>query len=115
ELLRIKMIVDFSRKQIPMIFLIDEVFRGTNSLDRVAGARNVLMNLNRSWIIGLVSTHDYELCDFENDKSGRIKNYHFIETYVQNEIRFDYRLRSGPCKSSNARYLMKMVGIDILD
>ncbi|MDD3024252.1 MAG: DNA mismatch repair protein MutS [Syntrophomonadaceae bacterium] len=89
ELLRIKMIVDFSRKQIPMIFLIDEVFRGTNSLDRVAGARNVLMNLNRDWIIGLVSTHDYELCEFVNDKSGRIKNYHFIETYVQNEIRFD--------------------------
>lgn len=115
ELLRIKMIIDYSRNQIPMIFLIDEVFRGTNSLDRVAGARNVLMNLNRSWIIGLVSTHDYELCYFENDKSGRIKNYHFIETYAQDEIRFDYRLRSGPCKTSNARYLMKMVGIEMLD
>lgn len=115
ELLRIKMIIDYAKNQTPMIFLIDELFRGTNSRDRVAGAGNVLKNLNKGWIIGLISTHDYELCDFENDKSGRIKNYHFIETYVQDEIKFDYLLRPGPCKTSNARYLMRMVGIDIED
>ncbi len=115
ELLRIKMIIDYSKNQKPMIFLIDEVFRGTNSLDRVAGARNVLASLNQSWAIGLISTHDYELCDFENDKSGRIKNYHFVETYLENKIHFDYQLRPGPCKTSNAKYLMKMIGIEISD
>ncbi len=115
ELLRIKMIMDYSKKEQAMIFLIDEVFRGTNSLDRVVGARNVLMNLNQSWIIGLISTHDYELCEFENDPSGRIKNYHFIESYSEDAIHFDYQLKTGSCKTSNARYLMKMAGIDLID
>ncbi len=114
ELLRIKMIIDNSHKEKPMIFLIDEVFRGTNSQDRLEGARNVLMNLNKPWIIGLTSTHDLALCDLENDKSGRIKNYHFTESYSGNEIIFDYILRPGRCKTTNARYLMKMVGIDLL-
>lgn len=115
ELLRIKMIIDFSKNKQRMIFLIDEVFRGTNSRDRVSGARNVLLNLNKDWIIGLISTHDYELCELENDKSGRIVNYHFIESYTDDEIRFDYHLKPGACKISNAKYLMKMAGIEILD
>lgn len=114
ELLRIKMIIDHAKQNKPMLFLIDEVFRGTNSRDRLTGARSVVMNLNRPWIIGLISTHDFELCDFENDPSGRIINYHFLETYSANEIHFDYKLRPGRCKTANARYLMKMVGIDLM-
>lgn len=115
ELLRIKMIIDFSQQEQHMIFLIDEVFRGTNSRDRIIGARNVLLNMNKPWAIGLISTHDYELCDLENDPSGRIINYHFIETYHDNEIEFDYLLKPGPSKTSNAKYLMKMAGIEILE
>ncbi len=115
ELIRIKMIIDFSKKEQEMLFLIDEVFRGTNSLDRATGGRNVLLNLNKPWVIGLISTHDYELCDLENDKSGRIINDHFIESYCDDEIKFDYLLKPGPCKTSNAQYLMKMAGIEILD
>jgi len=115
ELLRIKMIIEHSQKKQPMLFLIDEVFRGTNSRDRVVGARNVLMNLNKSWILGLISTHDFELCDFENDNSGRIINMHFTETYSHGEIAFDYQLKPGRCQTANARYLMKMVGIEIED
>lgn len=115
ELLRIKMIIDNSKQGKPMIFLIDEVFRGTNSKDRVVGGRNVLLNLNQSWNIGLISTHDLELCEFANDPSGRIKNYHFIETYSDGEIHFDYKLKTGPCNSTNAQYLMKMLGIDIIE
>lgn len=115
ELLRIKMIIDHARQNQPMLFLIDEVFRGTNSRDRVTGARSVVMNLNHPWIIGLISTHDFELCDFENDPSGRIVNYHFTETYSENEIHFDYKLRAGRCKTANARYLMKMVGIELME
>lgn len=114
ELLRIKMIIDHAKQNTPMLFLINEVFRGTNSRDRVTGARSVVMNLNRPWVIGLISTHDFELCDFENDPSGRIINYHFLETYSANEINFDYKLRTGRCTTTNARYLMKMVGIDLM-
>ncbi|MFZ5989493.1 MAG: MutS family DNA mismatch repair protein [Bacillota bacterium] len=115
ELLRIKKIIEYSKKREPMIFLIDEVFRGTNSRDRVIGARNVVLNLDRDWIMGLISTHDFELCELEKGKDSRIVNYHFTETYDKDEIKFDYVLRHGRCSTTNARYLMKMVGIDIMD
>ncbi|PKM77420.1 MAG: DNA mismatch repair protein MutS [Firmicutes bacterium HGW-Firmicutes-15] len=115
ELLRIKMIIDFSRQERLMIFLIDEVFRGTNSNDRIVGAKNVLMNLNERWIIGLISTHDFELCNAEEGSSGRVKNYNFIETYKDNLINFDYKIRPGRCTTTNAQFLMKIVGIDIKD
>ena len=115
ELLRIKSIIAASREQKPMIFLIDEVFRGTNSRDRYTGAKNVLLNLNKGWIIGLISTHDFDLCQLEKNESGRIMNYHFTEEYLQNEIRFDYKIRRGRCNTTNARYLMKMAGIEFLE
>ncbi|MDD4802008.1 MAG: DNA mismatch repair protein MutS [Syntrophomonas sp.] len=113
ELLRIKTIIDYSQKEKPMIFLLDEVFRGTNSNDRIVGARNVLVNLNKSWVIGLISTHDFELCALENSSNGRVVNYHFTETYSGNKIEFDYRIRPGRCTTTNAQYLMKMVGIEL--
>jgi hypothetical protein len=115
ELLRIKTIIDYSHKELPMIYLIDEIFMGTNSPDRIAGARSVLKNLSKSWIIGLISTHDFELCDLENESKASIKNYHFTETYRNNEIKFDYKLCSGRSTTTNARYLMKMVGIELME
>lgn len=115
ELLRIKTIIDYSQKELPLIYLIDEIFMGTNSLDRIAGARSVLKNLSKSWIIGLISTHDFELCDLEQEKQVNIKNYHFTENYSNNEIKFDYKLRSGRSRTTNARYLMKMVGIELVE
>ncbi|AIF49705.1 MutS family DNA mismatch repair protein [Pelosinus sp. UFO1] len=115
ELLRIKTIIDFSHQQEDMIFLIDEIFRGTNSRDRVLGAASVLKNLNKDWIIGLISTHDFELCNLEKDTHGKIVNYHFTESYVDNEIQFDYKLRIGQCTTTNAKYLMKMVGIELYE
>ncbi|AJQ26667.1 MutS family DNA mismatch repair protein [Pelosinus fermentans] len=115
ELLRIKMIIDFSHKKQDMIFLIDEIFRGTNSIDRLVGATSVLKNLNKSWVIGLISTHDFELCNLEDEAGNKIMNYHFTESYVNNEIQFDYKLRSGRCTTTNAKYLMRMVGIELYD
>lgn len=112
ELLRIKKIVDYSKQQEKMIFLIDEIFKGTNSKDRVDGAKTVLKGLDKPWMVGLISTHDYELCDLENDSNKRFSNYHFTENYSENRIHFDYKLHKGRCKTSNARYLMKMVGLE---
>ncbi len=113
ELLRVKKIIDFSNKKLPMIFLIDEIFMGTNSPDRIIGARSVLKNLNREWIIGLISTHDFELCELEQENAMNITNYHFIEEYANDEIKFDYKLRPGRSRTTNAKYLMKMIGIDL--
>jgi len=115
ELMRIKMMIDSSHKEENMIFLIDEIFRGTNSLDRIIGGRNVIRNLNKNWIVGLISTHDLELCDLEYEKNANIKNYHFAENYIGTEMKFDYQLRCGRSTTTNAQYLMKMVGIEWVD
>lgn len=113
ELARISMILEHSRRDRPMLYLIDEIFRGTNSLDRIAGARTVLKNLSENGAMGLISTHDFELCELEQEKWCDFKNHHFEEHYENGCIKFDYRLRSGRCTTSNARYLMKMVGIQV--
>jgi len=115
ELLRIKKIIDYSQTKKPMLFLIDEIFRGTNSRDRILGAKTVLKTLGKDWIVGLISTHDFELCELEKEKSINIKNYHFTESYVNNEIKFDYKIRPGRSETTNAKYLMKMVGIELPD
>lgn len=112
ELKRIDMILQHSRRGQPMIYLIDEIFRGTNSLDRITGAQVVLRKLSQNGAIGLISTHDFELCDLEKEGWANFRNYHFQEHYTDGHIEFDYKLRPGRCNTSNARYLMKMVGID---
>lgn len=113
ELLRIKDIIISSASGETMIFLIDEIFRGTNSNDRIIGAKNVLSNLNKTGVIGAITTHDLELCIL--DKYSRIKNYHFSEQYRENKIFFDYKLKEGKSTSTNAKFLMKMVGIKIME
>jgi len=115
ELLRIKKIIDYSQTKKPMLFLIDEIFRGTNSRDRILGAQTVLRTLGKDWVIGLISTHDFELCELEKEGDINIKNYHFTESYVNNQIRFDYKIRPGRSETTNAKYLMKMVGIELPD
>ncbi len=113
ELLRIKTIIQYSLLKRPMIFLLDEIFSGTNSKDRIIGAKSVISNLNKKWIIGIVSTHDFELCGLENEDSAKIRNFHFTEYYINDEIRFDYKIKSGRCNSTNAKYLMKLAGIEL--
>ncbi|URZ08091.1 MutS family DNA mismatch repair protein [Clostridium felsineum] len=113
ELMRIKKMIENVNKKTPMIFLIDEIFHGTNSNDRIAGAKKVLKILNEDWIFGLISTHDFELCELESDEKRRIKNYHFSETYLEDKILFDYKLKTGPSDTTNAKYLMKMIGINV--
>lgn len=110
ELLRIKNIIEASKSMEPMIFLIDEIFRGTNSQDRIVGAINVLKSLSKQGVIGCISTHDFELCSIDDKK---IENYHFEEYYENGKILFDYKIKLGRSTTKNAKYLMKMVGINI--
>ena len=62
--------------------------------------------------MGLVSTHDLELCNLENERKWLV-NYNFREYYKNNEIHFDYILRKGKSETQNARHLMKLAGIEI--
>jgi ABC-type lipoprotein export system ATPase subunit len=110
ELKRVKGIIAKARKEPQMMFLIDEIFRGTNSVDRLVGAKTVLEKLDELGVIGIITTHDLELCDISNDYL-RIKNYSFSEYYHDNEIHFDYEMKAGISTTTNAKYLMKMIDI----
>ena len=112
ELVRISSIVEAGREGIPLLFLIDEIFRGTNSDDRTDGAYTVLNNLSKKYICGMMTTHDYALVDKTQNALDSIVFYHFSETYSDSSIHFDYKLTSGISRSSNAKFLMKLVGID---
>ncbi len=110
EILRIKDMMDASKIKKPMLVLIDEIFKGTNSADRIECAIQAIKTLHQPWIITLVSTHDFELCELENDPRMKAINYHFSEYYENDRICFDYLLKEDRCKTTNAKQLMKMAG-----
>lgn len=113
ELLRIKMIVGATKRENKVFFLLDEIFKGTNSEDRHAGAKILIKQLGQAGAMGMVSTHDLELGDLERESKQKIKNYHFREYYKNDEICFDYKLRPGISTTRNAMYLIKLAGIDV--
>ncbi len=109
ELKRIKDILDYSEKNTePMIIFIDEIFKGTNYNDRILGAKETLKQLSSLNCIVFLTTHDFELCTLDNKI---IKNYHFSEEYHRDKIVFDYKIKEGQCKTTNAKYLMKQMKI----
>lgn len=111
EVLRIKKIVEGSLRKEPMLLLIDEIFKGTNSADRIIGATEIIKALNKPYMICLVSTHDFELCRLIEENHIRGKNYHFQEYYEKDTIRFDYKIRNGRCKTTNAMCILRMAGL----
>ena len=110
ELKRIKGIIELAKKKPKLMFLIDEVFRGTNSVDRLVGAQTILKKLDELGSVGMITTHDLELCTIANE-CPRIKNYSFSENYTDGEIHFDYQMKAGISTTTNAKYLMEMMDI----
>lgn len=111
EIMKIRKIVSAAKEGETIFYLLDEIFKGTNSVDRHLGAETLINSLSKQKALGLVSTHDLELSELEN-KNTKVKNYSFQEYYENNEIKFDYKLRNGVSKTRNAVYLMKLAGID---
>ena len=112
EILRIKLLIEAAKIGEQVFFLLDEIFKGTNSQDRHIGASVLIKQLIGYGGIGLVSTHDLELCDLEKEDPS-IVNYNFREFYENDKIKFDYKLRKGKSETRNAVHLMKLAGIDI--
>jgi len=115
ELLRVKMVVQAVDRNERVFFLLDEIFKGTNSADRHTGAKMLINQLDKKAAWGMVSTHDLELADMDKESNGRIRNYHFREYYKDNQIRFDYQLRKGVSDTRNAIFLMRMAGVSVED
>lgn len=111
EILRIKTMAEYTKENQPMLSLIDEIFKGTNSADRIIGAVAAIEKLTLPWSILLVSTHDRELCRLSIDHPCEISNYHFCEYFTNDKISFDYQIKDGPSQTTNAKYLLKMAGI----
>ena len=92
----------------------DEILRGTNSLDRHVGSKALIKQLINHNAVAIIATHDVELTVLANDYSNAIANYHFdVQVDKNDELYFDFKLKEGVCTSMNASILMKKIGIEM--
>ena len=96
----------------PLLFLIDEIFKGTNNRERLIGSRAFITALANGNGYGLVTTHDLELTDLDQT-IPRLTNAHFQETVAAGTLQFDYQLRPGPCPTTNALRIMELEGLPV--
>lgn len=116
EVKRLKALLDAAedRTAPAVLFLIDEIFKGTNNRERLIGSRAFIQALSRSNGFGLVTTHDLELAEMEGE-IPTLTNAHFQETVDANQLKFDYTLRPGPCPTTNALRIMALEGLPVKD
>jgi MutS domain V len=100
------------RQEMPIFFLIDEIFKGTNNRERLIGSESYISALSEKNCLGVVSTHDLELVKLA-EKLPEIQNYHFREEVIDGRMVFDYVLREGPCPTTNALKIMRMEGLPV--
>jgi hypothetical protein len=113
ELKKLKSIIEAARQPGPLFILLDEILRGTNSLDRHTGSEALIRQLTRTEALSILATHDVELAAMEKEFKGILFNYHFDVQVAGEELYFDYRLKDGVCTSLNASILMKKIGIEL--
>lgn len=101
-----------SDEHFPLLYLIDEIFRGTNNQERLIGSKAYVHNLIGKDGIGLIATHDLELANLAKE-DNLIYNYHFKDEVVDGILVFDYVIRSGPSPTTNALKIMKLEGLPI--
>jgi len=113
ELKRIKQLLNLLEKdELPVLFMLDEILKGTNSLDRHKGALAILKQLHKTNSFGFISTHDLDLGE-EAKKLQYCENYSFNSEIVKDKILFDYKIDKRICHSFNASALMKNIGIEM--
>ncbi len=115
EIHRLKLATDLTRGPLPVLFLLDELLSGTNSHDRLAGTQLVVKSLMDRGAIGIVSTHDLALTQIPEQLGKRAINSHFEDQFSDGRLVFDYKLKPGIVKSSNALELMRSIGLGAVD
>ncbi len=113
ELKKLKTVIDRVNRKEKVFILLDEILRGTNSLDRHTGSKALLRQLIKQEAAGILATHDVDLAALEEAYPGNIFNFHFDVQVEKEELYFDYRLKPGVCTSLNASILMKKIGIEL--
>lgn len=109
EIRSLKRILDESRKEEPFLCIIDEVLRGTNTIERIAASSRILSVLDRPWILPAAATHDIELSYI---LSKKYENYHFEEEIQDDQVVFNYLLQRGRTTTRNAIRLLGVLGYD---
>jgi DNA mismatch repair ATPase MutS len=123
EVSKLKAVLDQAGGSVPLVFLLDEVLHGTNSRERQIGARWVLGELLERGALGIVTTHDMELCRLPPPLMQQVQQFHFREDVRESpsdgaqssggKMTFDYTLRPGPVASGNALLLMRSAGLNV--
>ena len=113
ELKKLKTVIDKVNNNEKVFILLDEILRGTNSLDRHTGSVALVKQLIKHNAAGIIATHDVELAKMKTGYPANILNYHFDVQVSNDELYFDYRLKEGICTSMNASILMKKIGIEL--
>jgi len=110
EVKRLKSIMDAASEKTVFV-LLDEILRGTNSDDKRSGTMEVIRKLAAIGCFGIIATHDLEICNMEPDYPGVLSNMCFEAEIRNDELHFDYQLRSGVCRNKSATFLMKKMGV----
>lgn len=109
EIRSLKRILDESGRKEPLLCIIDEVLRGTNTVERIAASSRILKALDHDWVLPVAATHDIEL-SYILEK--RYRNFHFEEEVLDDGVVFDYLLRPGRAVTRNAIKLLKLMDYD---
>lgn len=113
EIKRVRQVLDIANGPVPLLFLLDEIFDGTNSAERRIGAEAVVRSLIERRAIGLVTSHDLALAEIAVSLSPRASNVHFEDHLEGDRMAFDYRIKRGPVTRGNALGLMRAVGLEV--
>lgn len=110
ELSRIKKLIDRIELGEEVFFQLDEILKGTNTEDRIAGSEALIRQVDNTNALGIISTHDIELAELEN-RIATVTNFSFHSEIHDQNIDFDYKIKRGACPSFNAHKLMELMGI----
>jgi hypothetical protein len=113
EIERIKLVLAAINAHENSLFLIDEMLRGTNSEDKLAGSMALLEKIAQSDAFAMVATHDLRMTEISDKYPDKIKNYYFEYSTENGELLFDYQIKNGVCKSFNASLLLKSIGLEL--
>ncbi len=113
ELKKLKTVIDKVNNHEKVFILLDEILRGTNSLDRHTGSEALIKQLINKEAAAIIATHDVALANLQKDYPENVLNYHFDVQVNNEELYFDYKLKPGVCTSLNASILMRKIGIEI--
>lgn len=109
EIKSLKRILDSAKEETPLLCIVDEVLRGTNTIERIAASSEILASLCLPHVLSFAATHDIELTYMLEEY---YTNYHFEEEVKKDDVKFNYLLKKGRVTTRNAIRLLKMTGYD---